>query len=208
MISAVFFDFGGVLLSSPFEAFELYEKAIDVPTGTIRTLNANNHHGNAWARLERGELDVDSFVAEFEAEALVAGVTLDGHEVLKCLHGELRPQMVEALRRCSERFRTALLTNNFISGSPDWSSGGSFAPVLEYFDVVVESSVAGCRKPEIEFYETALERVGVAPSEVVFLDDLGVNLKPAREMGMTTIKVEDPAVAIQQLQDVVGIDLS
>lgn len=207
MISAVFFDFGGVLLSSPFEAFEMYEKTIGLPTGTIRTLNARNPDSNAWARLERGELDLDSFVDVFEAEARASGVTLDGHEVIRCLHGELRPEMVEALRRCSEHFRTALLTNNFVSGSPDWSSGGSFATVLDYFDVVVESSVAGCRKPERRFYDIALERVGVSPSEVVFLDDLGVNLKPARELGMATIKVEDPAVAIRSLQDLVGIEL-
>ncbi len=208
MISGVFFDFGGVLLSSPFEAFEHYERKIRVPVGTIRMINASNPDDNAWARLERGELDIDSFVAEFESEADSLGFQLDGHEVLRCLHGELRPEMVEALRRCREHFRTALLTNNFVTGSPDFSSGGSFAPVLEYFDVVVESSVAGCRKPERRFYEIALEQAGLDASEVVFLDDLGVNLKPARELGMTTIKVEDPAVAIEQLQGLLGIDLS
>lgn len=207
MISAVFFDFGGVLLSSPFEAFEHYERTIGVPPGSIRSINATNPDANAWARLERGEFDVESFVAEFEAEALGAGLELDGNEVLRCLHGELRPAMVEALRRCKARFKTALLTNNFITGSPDWSSGGTFAPVLEYFDAVVESSVAGCRKPERRFYEIALERVEVEANEVVFLDDLGVNLKPAREMGMATIKVGDPDVAIRELQELLGVDL-
>ncbi len=207
MISAVFFDFGGVLLSSPFDAFAAYERRAGLEPDTIRRLNATNHHTNAWARLERGELDVETFVVEFEDEARATGVELDGRAVLECLRGELRPAMVQALRRCAASFRTALLTNNFVSGTPEWSSGGSFAELVPLFDVIVESSNAGCRKPELRFYEIALERVGVPASEVVFLDDLGINLKPARELGMTTIKVGDPELAIDELQAVLGIPL-
>ncbi len=207
MVQAVFFDFGGVLLSSPFEAFAAYERRIGLDPDAIRRLNATNPDANAWARLERGELAVDAFALEFEAEARAAGVELDGREVLACLHGELRPAMVLALQRCAESFTTALLTNNFVTGTPEWSSGGSFAELVPLFDVIVESSSAGCRKPEPRFYELALEQADVAPEEVVFLDDLGINLKPARALGMTTIKVVDPEVAIDELERVVGISL-
>lgn len=207
MISSVFFDFGGVILSSPFDAFADYERRAGLAPDTIRRLNSVDPDTNAWARLERNEVSLDRFVELFESEARQAGVELDGHEVLACLRGQLRPEMVRALELCSQRFCTALLTNNFVTGTPEWSSGGSFAELLGYFDFVVESSTVGARKPEPRFYEYALELAGVEASQVVFLDDLGINLKPAREMGMTTIKVTDPATAIAELESVLGMDL-
>jgi putative hydrolase of the HAD superfamily len=207
MISAVFFDFGGVILSSPFDAFSHYERRAGLEPDTIRRLNATRPDDNAWARLERGELDVEQFVVAFESEARAVGVELDGREVLACLRGEVRPAMVTALERCAASFSTALLTNNFVSGTPEWSSGGSFAELVPLFDVIVESSSAGCRKPERRFYEIALDQVGVSAEQVVFLDDLGINLKPAREMGMRTIKVGDPERAIDELEAIVGIPL-
>jgi putative hydrolase of the HAD superfamily len=206
-LRAVLFDFGGVILSSPFDAFAAYEQRIGVPVGTIRSINATQPDTNAWAQLERGELSMAGFVAAFEAEAAALGHELDGNAVLACLRGEIRPRMVEAIRRCRERYATALLTNNFVTGTPDWSSGGSFYDLLGLFDVVVESSRVGCRKPEPRFYELALEELGVAPSEAVFLDDLGVNLKPARVMGMRTIKVVDPDSALDELASITGLDL-
>ncbi len=207
MITAVLFDFGGVILSSPFDAFAAYEKRNGLPTDFIRSVNATDPDTNAWARLERNELDLDGFVVAFEAEAEALGHRVDGHAVLACLRGEIRPRMVDALRRCHERFATALLTNNFVTGNPDWSSGGSFGPILEHFDVVVESSQVGVRKPEPRFYEIALEQLGVDAADAVFLDDLGVNLKPARAMGMTTIKVEDPDAALDELGALLGLPL-
>ncbi len=207
MIAAVLFDFGGVILSSPFEAFAAHERRVGLPEGFIRRVNATNPDRNAWAQLERGEVDLDQFVQVFESEAAALGHQVDGAEVLECLRGELRPRMVEALRRCSDRYATALLTNNFLTGSPDWSSGGSFAGLVDLFDVVVESSRVGVRKPEQRFYEIALEELGIAASEAVFLDDLGVNLKPARAMGMTTIKVVDPDAALDELSAITGLEL-
>ena len=207
MIRAVLFDFGGVILTSPFEAFADYERRAGLPDGFIRTVNATDHHTNAWARLERNEVTLDEFVRLFEAEAAGLGQRVDGNEVIACLRGEVRPEMVTALHRCRERFSTALLTNNFLTGTGDWSSGGRFAELVDLFDVVVESSVIGVRKPEPRFYEIALERLDVAAEEAVFLDDLGVNLRPARAMGMTTIKVVDPTVAIADLESVLGIPL-
>ncbi len=207
MYDAVFFDFGGVILSSPFEAFEVYEARSNLPLGTLRTINSHNPNSNAWARLERGELSIEEFVQVFQTEALELGYEVDGMQVLGCLSGEIRPAMVEAVRRCQLEMGTALLTNNFVAASPNWSSGGSFAALLPLFDVVVESSTAGCRKPERRFYEIALQQMQVEASRVVFLDDLGINLKPARELGMWTIKVEDPDIALQELEDLLGIDL-
>jgi putative hydrolase of the HAD superfamily len=207
VIRAVLFDFGGVILSSPFEAFAAYERRAGLPVDFLRTVNATNPDTNAWARLERSELGLDEFASAFEQEALALGHVVDGNEVLGCLRGELRPRMVEALRRCKERYATALLTNNFLTGDPSWSSGGSFGPVLELFDVVVESSQVGVRKPEVRFYEIALERLGLTAAEAVFLDDLGVNLKPARGMGMTTIKVDDPDAALDELGALLELEL-
>jgi putative hydrolase of the HAD superfamily len=207
MFEAVFFDFGGVILSSPFDAFTQYEERNNLPLGTLRKINSQNPNSNAWAKLERGEVDVDQFVAEFESEAHELGHRVDGTEVLGCLSGEVRPAMVEAVRKCQQKIGTALLTNNFVASNPHWSSGGSFAALLPLFDQVIESSTAGCRKPEPRFYEIALQRMGVAPERVIFLDDLGINLKPARQIGMTTIKVEDPFVALQELETLLGFSL-
>jgi putative hydrolase of the HAD superfamily len=205
MISAVLFDFGGVILSSPFEAFRAYEERAGLPVDIIRTINSTDPDANAWARLERSEIDVATFVAEFEREAAALGHRVDGTEVISCLRGELRPEMVEAVRRCKERHDVALLTNNIVSG--DGGEVGEFAEVVAMFDVVIESSVVGCRKPETRFYEIALEALGIEADQAVFLDDLGINLKPAKALGMTTIKVGDPSVALDELETVLGIPL-
>jgi putative hydrolase of the HAD superfamily len=216
-IRAVVFDLGGVVLTSPFEAFARYEAEAGLPPGAIRRINATDPDTNAWARLERGEVDLAGFVRLFEAEAAAAGHRLDGYAVLGGLRGELRPEMVEALRRCHEQLATALLTNNFAPGDPRGADDGAptaaphapgrFAEVLPHFDVIVESSQVGLRKPDPAIYELVCDKLGVAPDEAVFLDDLGVNLKPARALGMTTIKVVDPHEALRELEAVVGFPL-
>lgn len=201
MIRAVLFDFGGVLTTSPFEAFAHYEADHQLPPGFIRSLNATNPDRNAWARLERNELTFDEFAELYEAEARSAGFELDARKVLSLLTGELRPEMVEAVRRCRERLCTACLTNNFVL---DREVRAEIAEVLELFDLVLESSQAGVRKPDRRFYELACRGLGISPDQAVFLDDLGVNLKPAREMGMTTIKVVSPGQALGALEEAVG----
>ncbi len=208
-VRAVIFDFGGVILTSPFEAFARYEADHGLPEGFIRRLNATDPDTNAWARLERGEVDLDGFAELFEAEARAAGHALDGRAVLGLLGGELRPAMVEALRRCHDRLKTALLTNNFVAvdRADAGHRAGPMAEVLGHFDVIVESSRAGVRKPDPAIYRLTCDELGVAPDEAVFLDDLGVNLKPARAMGMTTIKVTDPDTALAELESVVGFPL-
>ena len=213
MIKAVIFDFGGVILSSPFEAFARYERENGLPDGFLRQLNATNPDTNAWARLERSEVDLAGFAQLYEAEAREAGQAIDGAAVLGLLVGELRPEMVEALRRCHERLRTALLTNNFVAAGDgdvvgDAPHRSPLAEVLDHFDVIVESSRAGVRKPDPAIYELVCGELAIEPSEAVFLDDLGINLKPARAMGMTTIKVTDPARAIAELEEAVGFALA
>ena len=204
---AVLWDFGGVLSSSPFEAFARYEAEHGLPESFLRQVNATNPDTNAWARLERNEIDVDAFAAEYAAESASLGHEVDGRVVLGLLAGELRPEMFRAIVRCREHgLRTALLTNNVVAMDGDWSAHLP-APLDELFDVIVESSKAGVRKPDPAAYELVLEELGVAADEVVFLDDLGVNLKPARAMGMTTIKVIDPQSALDQLEAALGLDV-
>lgn len=205
-IDAVLFDFGGVVLSSPFEAFARHEAAYGLPPGFIRDLNATNPDTNAWARLERSELDIPGFVEVFESEARRAGHSIDALAVLGLLAGEVRPQMLEAIDRIlAGGFRTALLTNNII-GSVE-AADPAMASVLARFEVVVESSKVGVRKPDPRFYEIACEMLSLDPARAVFLDDLGVNLKPARSMGMHTIKVADPDEALSELEHVLGLPL-
>lgn len=203
MIKAVLWDFGGVILSSPFEAMRRYEAETGLPPDFLRSVNAADPHGNAWARLERSEVSIDDFCDLFEAEALEAGQKVDARSVLALLLGDVRPQMVQAVQRCKERLKIGLLTNNFA-----WGEGPpELREVVELFDVVIESSKVGIRKPEPRFYELACELLAIEPHEAVFLDDLGVNLKPARAMGMTTIKVVDPDEALDELERVVGFPL-
>jgi len=197
VIRSVMFDFGGVISTSPFDAFERYEQRNGLPEGFLRRVNSTNPDRNAWARLERGEVDVPTFCAQFEDEARALGFEVDATEVVGALSGEIRPQMVTAVRACSRRFKTACLTNNFLVSEegirPD------VADVFSLFDAVFESSKLGVRKPDPEFYRLACEALDVDPRETVFLDDLGINLKPAREMGMHTIKVVSPDVALREL---------
>lgn len=203
-IEAVIFDLGGVVLSSPFEAFARYEAERGLPDGFIRRLNMDNHHENAWARLERGELNDEGFASVFEAEARAAGGELDGHAILSMLVGEVRPEMAAEVRRLIDAgYGTAFLTNNAVPFDElrDMLPDG-LAELLGAVDAVVESAVLGMRKPEEAFYRVALNALGVRPTQAVFLDDLGVNLKPARAMGMATIKVDEPGDALAALRSV------
>jgi len=203
VIEAVLFDFGGVILSSPFEAFAEYENEIGLPPDTIRKINATNPDTNAWAQFERREVNPEEFVLLFEREASALGHELDAQRILEGLHGSLRPVMVEALRKCSSKFKTAMLTNN-ITPMGEQELDEEVENVVEIFDLLIESSIEGCRKPEEKFYEIACDRLNVKPENCVFLDDLGINLKPARAMGMTTIKVIEPEGAIKELYEILG----
>jgi putative hydrolase of the HAD superfamily len=208
MIRAVLWDFGGVITTSPFEAFARYERENDLPADFIRGLNAASHHSNAWAKFERSQVPFDEFCDLYEAEASAAGHPIDARAVIGCLSGELRPEMVDALRAIRlHGLKQACLTNNFFRFD-DAPARVERNPILELFDVIVESSQIGIRKPEPEFYRIACEQLGIEPGEAVMLDDLGVNLKPAREMGMTTIKVVDADEALRELEAILGFTVT
>ncbi len=202
-IRAVMFDFGGVISTSPFEAFARFESQHGLPAGFIRSVNATNPDDNAWARLERSEISIDAFGTQWGAEARALGHEVNGRRVLEMLAGEIRPQMVAAIEACRGSYKTACLTNNF--ASVERAVSNEVADVYALFDAVLESRVLGVRKPDPRFYELACQALEVQPDESVFLDDLGVNLKPARALGMHTIKVSDPGQALRELGEVLGI---
>lgn len=207
---AVFWDFGGVILESPFDAFARYEVDRGLPQGFLRRVNATNPDANAWALLERSEVTPAQFDALFATESANLGHRVPGSEVLALLAGDIRPAMVQALDRVKAAgLKMACLTNNVVGGDKTTRErAAAVDEVMSRFDAVVESSKVGCRKPEPRFYEIACELVGVAANECVFLDDLGINLKPAAALGMHTIKVVDPKIALSELSDAIGIALT
>ena len=208
-VEAVIWDFGGVLTTSPFEAFARFETERGLPADIIRRTNAANHWENAWAKFERAEIDAAAFDRLFAEESRVLGAEVRGMDVLPLLSGDLRPEMVEALRRVKAEFKTGCITNNLPTNAIGSHSGRSLyiAEVMALFDNVIESAKIGLRKPDPRIYRMMTEALGVKPEHCVYLDDLGVNLKPAREMGMTTIKVVNAPQAIAELETATGLSL-
>jgi putative hydrolase of the HAD superfamily len=211
VVSAVVFDLGGVITESPMTAFAAYEAEASLPDGLIRRLNSTDPDTNAWARYERRELDEAGFRAAFEAEATAAGFTVDAGRVLAALHGDLRPAMVAAVARLKDTgLPLALLSNNVAP----MERTGRLGELLGLFDAVVESSVEGVRKPEPAIYGLALRRLSeaagreITAADCAYLDDLGINLKPARALGMHTIKVVDPGAALAELSSLTGLELA
>jgi putative hydrolase of the HAD superfamily len=209
MFEAVIWDFGGVLTSSPFEAFARFEAERGLPADIIRRTNTANHLENAWAKFERAEVDIETFDKLFAAESLALGAEVRGKDVLPLLAGDLRPEMVEALRRIKSKFKTGCITNN-LPANAIGSAGGRtlyIAEVMALFDHIIESAKIGLRKPDPKIYRMMVEALAVDPKRCIYLDDLGINLKPAREMGMTTIKVRDAGQALNELEAAIGLPL-
>ena len=208
---AVLWDFGGVLTSSPFDAFNDYERQKGIPKDFIRRVNSVNPHDNAWAKFESSRITVDEFNDAFLVETTAAGHPIPGKDVIPLLGGAIRPNMVAVLQHCKNSYQVTCLTNNADAGSgPGMAAtderAAEMAKVMDIFDLVIESSKEGIRKPDPEIYQLACERMGVAAREIVYLDDLGINLKPAKALGMTTIKVVSEAQAIQDLGAALNID--
>src|SRR5262245_15461945 len=213
MFRAVLWDFGGVLTTSPFDAFNRFEAEQGIPKDFIRRINATNPEHNAWAQLESSVISAAEFDAAFEAESRAAGYAIPGRAVMELLSGDLRPRMVDVLQRCKTRFKVACLTNNVKSGEgPGMARSAERAErmqqVMDLFDVVLESSKEGIRKPNPAFYVRACQLLQIEPREAVFLDDLGINLKPAKELGMTTIKVISESQAITDLSQALQMDFN
>jgi putative hydrolase of the HAD superfamily len=209
MIEAVIWDFGGVLTTSPFEAFARFESERGFPLDLIRRTNAANHLENAWAKFERAEIDVEAFDKLFAEESRAFGAEVRGKEVLPLLQGDLRPEMVEALKRVKAQCKTGCITNNLPANTIGSTSGRSLyvAEVMALFDHIIESAKIGLRKPDPRIYKMMIDALKVDPAKCVYLDDLGVNLKPAREMGMTTIKVVSAPQALAELEAATGMKL-
>ncbi|MBR9835983.1 MAG: HAD-IA family hydrolase [Alphaproteobacteria bacterium] len=208
-IEAVIWDFGGVLTTSPFEAFTRYEQANGLPTDFIRSVNARNGDSNAWARLERSEVTKEEFDEMFRTESQALGHEVPGRDILGLLSGDLRPAVINALKVCKSNTKVGCITNNAPIGkgasmSSDSSKAEAAGAVLDLFDHVIESSKLGIRKPNPRIYELMCETLDVAPENCVYLDDLGINLKPARAMGMTTIKVLNEAQLLDDLRAATG----
>jgi len=209
-VKAILWDFGGVMTTSPFEAFQRFEQAHGLPADFIRRINATNPDDNAWARFEASRITLDEFDRAFEEESRAAGFPISGRTVIGLLGGLVRPRMVEVLKRCKAHFRVVCLTNNMNTGDGPgiWGSAERTAEVertMTLFDEVIESSKIGMRKPDPRIYHYACERMAAQPHEVVYLDDLGINLKPAKALGMQTIKVVTEAQAIADLSHAVGL---
>jgi putative hydrolase of the HAD superfamily len=205
VISAVIFDIGGVVQESPLHAIARYERDHGIEPNAINRAVVAAGEGGAWARLERGELTVEAFHVPFEADCRACGVTVDGRLLMRCIAeaGVVRPGMLDAIRTLRARgLRVGALTNNWRAEAPRPTSA-----LRDLFDVFVESAVVGLRKPDPRIYELVCAQLGVAPARVAFLDDIGRNLKPARALGMATIKVDDPEQALRELETLLGFSL-
>jgi len=213
MIRAVFWDFGGVITTSPFDSFNIYEESKNLPKDLIRTINSANPDNNAWAKLEKNQIDQEEFDSLFEVESRQFGHSVPGKQVLALLKGQIRPEMVKALREIKDKLIQGCLTNNIQSTegqeleTDNAAISGTHQEIMGLFDFVFESSKENVRKPDPKFYQLACKRGKVNPNEVIFLDDLGINLKPAKALGMKTIKVVRAEDALQDLQDLLDFPI-
>jgi putative hydrolase of the HAD superfamily len=212
-IEAVIWDFGGVFTTSPFEAFNRYEAARGLPKDLIRTINATNPHDNAWALFERAETDAAGFDEIFAAEAKALGHDVRGADVLPLLSGEVRPRVAAALKACKQRFKVGCITNNMASAghgagmASTTDKAAQIAEIMGQFDAVIESSKVGVRKPDPKIYLMMCELLAVKPDACVYLDDLGINCKPAAALGMSAIKVTTEDQAMAELSRLTGLSL-
>lgn len=212
-IKAVIWDFGGVLTSSPFEAFNRYEAERGLPADFIRSVNAVNGDTNAWAQFERNEVDAAAFDGLFRAEALARGHDVGGADVLALLAGAIRTPIVEALKICKTNVKVGCITNNVKTGkgagmTNDGEKAKVVAEIMRLFDHVIESSKAGLRKPDPRIYALMCEALDVAPEHCIYIDDLGINLKPARAMGMVTIKALTEEQILKDLAGATGFEFT
>ena len=208
-IQAVIWDFGGVLTSSPFEAFNRYEAENGLPKDFIRSVNARNGDTNAWAKLEQSKVSAEEFDGLFREESRALGHEVPGKDILALLSGNLRPRVVGALKHAKSKVKVGCITNNAPVGkgagmTSDEDRAAEIAKVFELFDEVIESSKLGIRKPDPRIYALMCEALDVDPNHCVYLDDLGINLKPARAMGMTTIKVLNEDQLLSDLAEATG----
>ena len=197
---AIIWDFGGVITSSPFDAFNEFEEVNSLPKDIIRTINSENPDMNAWAQFESNSITIDQFDDLFLKEAKAKGFDIKGRDIIKLLKGSIRENMVSFLRELKADFKLGCITNN-VKPSSEENTDNETKEAMSIFDNVIESSIVGIRKPNPEIYMMSCDALNVSPDQCIYLDDLGINLKPARELGMTTIKVIQPEDAIQEVRN-------
>ena len=205
-IKTIIFDFGGVITNSPIDGFKLLEEKHGYDKGIITNINMNNPDNNAWAKSERGEIDISTFLNEFEKEALLIGQRINAKEILQQLYGSLRENMINKIKLLSnsKKYKLICLTN-VLKGVDIFTPKErveAVKNVMSYFDIIYESYKLNMRKPEARIYKYILKELNIEPKETVFLDDLGMNLKSARQLGINTIKVIDPDDAIYELDQI------
>ena len=209
-IEAVIWDFGGVFTTSPFDAFNAYEKAHGLPHDLIRSVNRINPDSNAWALFERTEIDATGFDALFLEESTALGHPVRGKDVLPLISGQVRPAVVAALKTCKQHFKVGCITNNMKTGAnasmaSSEEGAKATAAIFPLFDHIIQSAEAGVRKPDPRIYLMMCEALDVKPTACVYLDDLGVNCKPAAALGMTAIKVVNEVQLLDDLERAVGL---
>ena len=197
---AIIWDFGGVITSSPFDAFNEFEEVNGLPKDIIRTINSENPDMNAWAQFESNSITIDQFDDLFLKEAKAKGFDIKGRDIIKLLTGSIRENMVSFLRELKSNFKLGCITNN-VKPSSEENTDNETKEAMSIFDHVIESSIVGIRKPNPEIYMMSCDALNVSPDQCIYLDDLGINLKPARELGMTTIRVIQPEDAIQEVRN-------
>lgn len=204
---AIIWDFGGVITSSPFEAFNKFELSNNLPKDIIRSINSENSDNNAWAKFERNDIDLNEFDELFSIEASNKGYEISGKSVVKLLSGDIRKSMVDFLLLLKKNFKLGCITNNIQNDKNDRINHlNDASKVMEIFDHIIESSKVGLRKPDPKIYYMSCDALGVNPTECIYLDDLGINLKPAKKIGMTTIKVIDPDDAIREVKNYIKLN--
>ncbi|MEP0068505.1 HAD-IA family hydrolase [Pyruvatibacter sp.] len=213
MVKAVIWDFGGVFTSSPFEAFARFERERGLPEDLIRKINSTNYLDNAWAKFERSDVNMDEFDELFAQEAKALGHEVRGREIIALLSGDVRPEMLAALKTIKAKgLRVSCITNNVSAGEGAGMASTSekakaVQEIMDEFEFIIESSKAGVRKPHPKIYEMALEELGVEAADAVYLDDLGINCKAAHQVGMQAIKVSSADQALADLEEIVGFAL-
>ena len=205
---AVIWDFGGVITSSPFDNFKKFEISRNLPAGFIRMVNSQNSDFNAWALLEKGEIDNAMFDQMFLEESRNLGQPIRGDDVLPLINCDIRDEVVSVIQKLKTIGIFQLCLTNNINKPPSLAKSfdddyqAKLKGVMGYFDYVLESSKLGIRKPDVKIYQLAIEKIGLNPSDIVYFDDLGINLKPARNLGMQTVKVLSKNQLIDNLRNI------
>ncbi len=213
-LQAVIFDVGGVLTTAPYDNFHVYERENGLPDNFLNHVCGFDPVSGAWARFERSEISPEEFDAEFAEDSLAhpmnaAKQEVRGATLLDLMAVRVRPEMVAAVHLCKTRFKVGCITNTTAIPVSKLGAGeDGMAAMFEAFDHVIESHKAGVRKPDPRIYEMMCEALDVSADNCVFLDDLGVNLKPAKAMGMWTIRVREPAAALAELAEATGLSFA